>query len=144
MLASIGVRLYRGLLLLYPARFRKQFEVEMACAFEEASHDALDDRRRLLALISLWSLVAGDLVRTLVIQWVRTGLPLVALGAAFATSGTVSVLAWMWPAQPGAFPSEDSDLAILLLLVAVVLMVIVSTMVFSLWFLHPLLERRRR
>jgi hypothetical protein len=142
-LASIGVRCYRAVLFLYPARFRQQFQIEMARDFEDASHDALAAHRRSIALVALWMLVAGDLVRTLAIQWLRTGLPLVALVAAFATSGTVSVLAWIWPAEPAVFPSGDSDLMLLVLIVSVVMLVIVATIVFSLWFLRPLVYRRR-
>jgi hypothetical protein len=141
--ASIGVRLYRGLLLLYPARFRHQFEIEMARDFEEASHDALADRRGSMALVALWGLVAGDFLRTLAIQWLRTGLPLIALVAAFATSGTVSVLAWIWPSPPVASGSSDSDVVFLIVITAVVLLVIASTIVFTLWFLRPLVYRRR-
>jgi hypothetical protein len=140
---AIGVRLYRRMLVLYPARFRDQFRHEMASDFEEASRDALAAPGRWLALASLWALVAADFLRTLAIQWLRTGLPLVALMAAFVTSGTVSMLAWIWPSPPVASSAPDSDIAFLVLVAAVVLLVIASTIVFSLLFLRPLFYRRR-
>jgi hypothetical protein len=142
-LSTIGVRLYRRMLILYPARFRNQFRVEMARDFEEASRDALDTPRCWRTLASLWALVAADFLRTLAIQWLRTGLPLVAVMAAFVTSGTVSALAWIWPAPPVASSGSDSDIVFLVLLAAVVILIIASTIVFSLLFLRPLFYRRR-
>jgi hypothetical protein len=115
----------------------------MASDFEQASREALDARGGWGALLSLWGLVAADFIRTLAIQWLRTGLPLVALVAAFFTSGTVSVLAWMWPSPPVASSSSDSDVVFLVLIAAVVLLIIASTIVFSLLFLRPLFYRRR-
>jgi hypothetical protein len=142
-LSAIGVRFYRVLLILYPARFRNQFRREMASDFEEASREALHAPGGWSALASLWAIVAADFVRSLAIQWLHTGLPLVAIVAAFVTSGTVSVLAWIWPSPPVAASSSDSDVVFLVLIAAVVLLIIASTIVFSLLFLRPLFYRRR-
>ena len=76
--ASLDSRLYRAALFLYPPAFRREFSSEMILDFNEArdeTQQAGDGR-------GLWAFradISADLVSTVVLQWMRTGWPVIVL-----------------------------------------------------------------
>ena len=78
---AVATHIYQACLLLYPAAFRLEFGDEMISDFDEATADAWQ-HHRWAGLLALWTLVGVDFARTVAIQWLRTGLPLlIALSA---------------------------------------------------------------
>jgi len=65
--------LYRSLLLLYPASFRRVYEREMIQTFRDYYRDTMQ-YEGVAGLISLWSLVLRDLVMTACAEHVRVGM----------------------------------------------------------------------
>ena len=136
--ASLATRCYQAALYLYPPAFRREFSREMVLVFDEVRRDARDsspggDRW------SFWARMIADLARTIALQWMRTGWPVI---------GALSVLyplARFWRRTSFVLPSgnADADVSALVLLVAIVLVVIAATIVLTLWFTRPLLYRRR-
>ena len=142
---SVGARLYYAALFLYPGAFRREFSSEMARDFDEATEETrLAGRRR--GLLALWTRIGTDLARTVVVQWMRTGLPVLFLCSMIGAIVAASVAANVLPREPFAVPAAaaDRDLMTLLLLAGAVLLVIAATIVFTFWFSRPLLRRHRR
>ena len=138
-LRFVGARLYYAALYLYPPAFRREFSSEMAADFDEATHETrLAGRRR--DLLALWTSTSADLARTLVVQWLRTGLPVLFLCAATVTIVAAGVAANVLPHEPFAVPATaaDRDLLTLMMLTGVVLLVVCATIVFTFWFSRPL------
>jgi hypothetical protein len=139
--ASFLVQAYRTALWLYPPGFRGEFGDELAGDFNEALAEAGGWRDTLRLLAS----VGADLIRTIVVQWVRTGAPIVALiavgVAAVMTSGAATITSG--PRWTHAVRPEDQELATVMLLIGAVLLVIVVTILFTLYFLRPKRLRRR-
>jgi hypothetical protein len=144
-LASVGSRLYSAALFLYPPGFRREFSSEMARDFTEATEDTRLAGRQ-SDLLALWARVGADLARTVVVQWIRTGLPVLAVCSVAGAVVAASVAANVLPRVPFTVPaaSADRDLMTLILLTGVVLLVIVATILFTFWFSRPLLRRHRR
>jgi hypothetical protein len=139
----LDTRLYRTGLCLCPGEFRRDHGGEMAGDFACA-------RREIAAQGSaaLWTLrlqMAIDLARTIVVQWLRTGLP--AIGCvALACSLLVTVsLASLVRRLSFRMPTDrvDAEGVTLVLLAAVVLMVVAATIVLNLWALRPRRPARR-
>jgi hypothetical protein len=143
--AAVGARLYSAALFLYPPAFRREFSSEMARDFSEATEDTRLAGRQ-SELLALWAHAGADLARTVVVQWLRSGLPLLAAcsiaGALVAASVAANVLPRASVAVPAA--TTDRDLMTLIILTGVVLLVIVATILFTFWFSRPLLRRHRR
>src|SRR6185295_11324783 len=76
----IEARLYRAALRLCPDAFRRDHGDEMMCDFDDARSEAAASGARAVWAFRL--LVAADLGRTLVVQWLRTGLPVIGCTAA--------------------------------------------------------------
>jgi hypothetical protein len=144
---SPDAKLYQAALYLYPPSFRREFGLEMMRDFEEARQEvcAGGPPRGLWALRATMS---RDLARSVVLQWIRTGLPMIALLSMTATLGAFAGLARLWNGASIDIPeTSNSDLLGLELLAAVVLLIIVATIVFTSWFARErarLLPRRRR
>ena len=140
--SSVPDAVYRGLLRLYPVRFQEEFASDMALDFADASDDGWT-HGGWPGLAAVWARAAADLARSLAAQWLRTGLPLVALVAFAIVLTTASMALAIVPDGPlfGNVAQPDRELAILMLIVACVLLIIASTIIFSLWFLRPLLYR---
>jgi uncharacterized membrane protein YidH (DUF202 family) len=82
-------------------------------------------------------------LRSLTLQWMRTHLPLISvlsIGIALSTAALAQTIAPKGPFFVNVQP-HDRDLVVLILITACVLLVIASTIVFTLWFLRPLLYR---
>jgi len=144
-LASVGSRLYTAALFLYPPAFRREFSTEMARDFKEATEDTRLAGRQ-SDLLALWARVGADLAKTVVVQWIRTGLPILALCSITGAVVAASVAANVLPRAPFAVPAAaaDRDLMTLILLTGVVLLVNVATILFTFWFSRPLFRRHRR
>jgi hypothetical protein len=138
-------RLYRAALFLYPPAFRREFSTEMTRDFHEATEETrIVGRRR--DLLALWCRIGADLAGTIVVQWLRTGLPVLLLCSIAGAIAAASVAANMVPHEALVPPAgdHDRDLMTLIMLTGVVLLVIAATILFTFWFLRPLLQRHRR
>ncbi len=137
-------RIYRMALGLYPGTFRREFAREMALDFDEAGREAWNDRRW-QGLLAFWGRMAMDLAATVAIQWMRTGLPAIALVSVLVAMGVTGAAAQIAVRGPigSTVNADDRDLLMLMLLIAVVLSVIVATLVFTFWFARPFPHRRR-
>jgi hypothetical protein len=140
---SFDARLYRAALYLYPPVFRRDFSAEILCDFDQARDEAAGGR-------GLWAFRAellADLAVSLPRQWLSSGWPAIlggALGGPFIMASGVARL-WQWQGPLVVLPAghADADAIGLILLATVSLVVIASTIVFTLW-LAPSPHRRRR
>jgi hypothetical protein len=134
---------YRAVLRLYPLRFQEEFASDMALDFADASDEAWLERQW-PGLLEVWVRCAGDVVRSLTLQWLRTRLPWVAVGAGLVALSTAAIAQTVVPRGPflAQVTPSDRDLVILMLMAACVVLVIASTIIFTQWFLRPLLYRR--
>lgn len=143
---SLDSRLYRAALYLYPPSFRREFSAEMVRDFDEARHDPeLAGRAR-----RLWKFRAhmiADLACAVVLQWLRTGWPIIAVAAVACPVAAVSALANVWPRQLFAIPmgigTHDADVLALEVLVTIVILLVASTIMVTLVLMRSLLRRRR-
>src|SRR5262249_30730411 len=130
---------------LYPPAFRREFSREMTRDFDEATDETgrAGGRR---GLIWLWGRIGADLARTVVIQWLRTGLPVLLLCSILGAVAAASVAANVLPRQPFMTPvtAHDRDVMTLILLTIVVLLVVAATIFFTFWFSRPMFRRHRR
>jgi hypothetical protein len=146
--SSVADVIYRAILRLYPARFQEDFASDMALDFTDASSEAWIERRW-TGLIGVWTGSAVDVTRSLTLQWMRTHVPLisiVSIAIAFSTAAIAQTITPKGPFFANVNP-HDRELVTLILLTACVLLVIASTIIFTHWFLRPLLYRgssRRR
>lgn len=134
--------IYRAALRLYPPAFRREFSAEMARDFDDAIAETRAEGGR-GELAALWRSTGADLARTLIVEWLRTGLPVLMLTAAAGTAIAAKVAATVVLQPPLALPIEqaDRDILTLLVLTCAVLLVICATIIFTFWFSRP--PRRR-
>jgi hypothetical protein len=131
LLSSLEGRLYRAALTLLPAAFRREHGAEMARDFDEARQEADTTS-------AFWLLRAGisiDLVRTLAVQWVRTGLPLIAIASILLSlalaEGLAAIARRTSVRMPDGLVHED---AVVVLFMAEILVVLIAMTIFiSLW-----------
>lgn len=138
----VSNKVYRAALYLYPAAFRREFSSEMTRDFREATQEAAHRRDRL----ALWAGIGVDLASTIVVQWLRTGLPVLLLCSTVAALAAATVAANVLPRTPFDVPAtpHDRDVMTLVMLTGVVLLVIVATILFTFWFSRPMFRRHRR
>ena len=139
----IDARLYQAALLLFPPAFRRQFSGEMLRDFKEARDEA-----RLEGSAELWRFrahIVADLVRAIGRQWLRDGWPLILLSAVAGPIATGYALLQLFGHRGFRTQVEGADAEVLafVLIVCVVLLIIMSTLIFSLW-LSPLMRRPAR
>jgi hypothetical protein len=141
--SSVGDVVYRAVLRLYPLRFREDFAADMALDFANASDEAWV-QRQWTGLLEVWLRSAADVVGSLIRQWMRTRLPLVALISGVVALSTAALAQTVVPRGPflAQVQPHDRELVVLILLAACVVLVIASTIIFTQWFLRPLLYRR--
>jgi hypothetical protein len=142
--APLDSRLYQAALFLYPPAFRREFSSEMVRDFNEARAETEQRGHRR----SLWAFradMSADLVSTVVVQWIRTGWPVIVLLSMIVPVTAASALARLWQRTHVVLPhgSSDADVTALVLLTAIVLLVIAATIILTLWFTRPLLYHRR-
>jgi len=143
--ASLDARCYHAALFLCPPAFRREFAQEILLVFDEARQEA----RIAAPQYGLWSFrarMAADLAGTIVRQWLRTGWPVMAPLAILYPLAASSALAALWRRIPLHMlrGTADSDVLMLELLAAVVLLIVAATIILTLWFTRPLLYRHRR
>ena len=146
--SSVADIVYRTLLRLYPLRFQEDFASDMALDFADARKEAWLEGRW-IGLFRVWLRAASDVARSLTLQWMRTHIPLIAVVSIAIALSAAAVAQTLVPKEPffANLQPHDRDLAALMLLTACVVLVIASTIIFTLWFLRPLLYRgsqRRR
>jgi hypothetical protein len=144
-LRGIGPRVYYAAMFLCPPAFRREFSTEMARDVDEQAEDA---RRSggAGARLALWTRLGTDLATTVVVQWLRSGAPVLVLGSVAGAIAATRVAASMLPREPLPVPASahDRDLMTLMLLTGAVLLIIVATIVFTFWFSRPVTRRRTR
>jgi hypothetical protein len=141
--ARYDALLYRAALRLCPGEFHRDHGDEMACDFDDARDEAASAGRR--ALWTLRVLIGLDLARTLVVQWLRTGVPAIGCVALACSSAMAAGLATVARRLTVRIPTDrvDSEIVGVVLLAAVAVMVIVMTIVFNLWVHRPRRAARR-
>jgi hypothetical protein len=145
--ASLDTRIYRAALYLYPPEFRRDFAPEILRVFEEARRDTQTGEAD-----GLWAFrarMAADLAGAIVLQWLRSGWPSIAVMATLVPLIAASAVASLprlaaFAPQAAAADDDARAMALLLDMVLVVLVVIVATIFMTFWFTRPLLDRRRR
>lgn len=133
----LDARLYRLGLRLCPGEFRRDHGDEMACDFEDAWREAVASGAKAVWAFRL--IVGTDLARTLVVQWLRTGLPLIGCAALLFTlllANAVASVARFVTARMGV-DQLPSDAVGVILLSSVAVLVIVATIVFNAWVHRP-------
>jgi hypothetical protein len=130
-------RLYRAALRLCPPEFRREHGDEMAADFDEARVEVSASGAS--ALWTLRVVMGVDVGRTIMVQWLRTGLPVIGIVAGSCSlllaAGVASVarrVTMRIRADVGT-----SEMVGLVLLIAVAVMVIVTTIVFNLCMYRP-------
>ena len=143
---SLESHCYRIALMLCPPLFRREHGDEMSRDFDELRGEAAT--RGNGALWTLRLAVATDLVRTAGVQWLRTGLPVIALVAAFVQLAIAlglaafARLAAMSMAIPENVTHADAEVMGILLIAITSFMLIGLTITLNLWVTR--LNRRRR
>ena len=138
-LLPFDARLYRAALQLCPGEFRREHGGEMTCDYDEA-------RSEVAGAVWTFRLQMGvDLARTIVVQWLRTGLPAIACVALVVSLVLVAGFASVARRVTVHIPVDavDSEALGVVLLAAIAVMVIVVTIVFNLWVHRPRRVGRR-
>jgi hypothetical protein len=131
LLSSTEGRLYRAALTLLPATFRREHGAEMARDFDEARQEADGTR----AFLLLRAGISIDLVRTLAVQWVRTGLPLIAIASILLSLALAEALAAIARRTSVRMPDglEHEDALVVLFMAEILVVLIAMTIFISLW-----------
>lgn len=144
-IVSLDTRWYQAALYLYPPAFRREFSREIVRVFDEVRHEtqAANPEGGLWAFRARMS---ADLAITIVRQWLRSGWPGIAVMSILYPLTAAAALARLWRHAPVLFPrlNANPDEVVLMLLSAIVLVVIATTIILTLWFTRPLLYRHRR
>lgn len=143
---TLARRIYGAALYLYPPAFRREFGPEMLRDFDEALAERWGRRgRRSLFLTH----IGTDLARSAAWQWLRSGLPAIAVLSAGATLLSIAMMSHVWPRQTSemVLPSSPADRELLGLLILAILaiLLIATTIVLTIWA-TPIrrVHRRRR
>jgi hypothetical protein len=147
-IAPAVAHLYRALLYLYPSPFRVEFGSEMVCDFEDAMSEALT-MRGWSGVFVVWTFVAADLLRTIAIQWLRSGVPtVIAMAATWTISCCVLIAQQSLPRRDASLlippRTADQEMQIMLLASAVVVLLIAATVLLTGWFWMFVVKRRSR
>jgi uncharacterized membrane protein YidH (DUF202 family) len=143
---SVEGQCYRIALMLCPPLFRREHGDEMTRDFEDLRGEAA--ARGNGALWTLRLAMTLDLVRTVGVQWLRTGLPVIAIVAASVQLAIAVGLAAFAQLAAIAMPQADhvthadAEVMGILLIGITSLLVIVMTIAINLWVTR--LNRRRR
>jgi len=143
--ASFDTRCYRAALYLYPPAFRREFSQEIIRVFNEAR----EETQAASPGPGVWAFRArmtADLASAIVLQWIRTGWPFIAVISILYPLVVTSAVSSLWRRTPFVLSrgTSDADVIVLALVAAVLLVVIAATIILTLWFTRPILYRRRR
>ncbi len=140
---SFDAWLYRAALQLCPGEFRREHGDEMAGDFDEARGDVASAGARARWILRF--VMGLDLARTILVQWLRTGLPAIgclalacSLVVTVGLASTVQHLTFRIPVD-----GVDAEGVGVVLLAVVAVMVIVVTIVFNQWVHRPRGAARR-
>jgi hypothetical protein len=139
----VELRLYRAALRLCPPAFRDENADEMLHDFTAAREEARGAGRRELWRVRLQ--MAIDLVRTVAVQWSRSGLLLIALAALVVPLVAVEALVRLAVRARFTIPREvdQPELLGLLVLAVTSVFVIATTIAMTLWASRPIRRARR-
>ena len=141
---ALDTFLYRAALSLCPSSFRGAYAEEMLRDFVEAREEASTGRGA-----GLWQLrlmMALDVLRTVLVQWSRTGLPVIALISltlALVLAEGAATLARQATFGIPADTVEDEILGVVLLATTSV-MLIAMTILLTLWVARSIRRGKRR
>ena len=142
---TMGVVAYRAAVQLYPAEFRREFGPEMTRDFVQAMRDAANEHAR-GSVLRLWAHVGADFLCSLILQWIRTGMPVALLIAGGFSFGGIALIASFMAVRPSALvppPTIDAEMVALFLIAIGLLLVIASTICVTLWITRSFLRRSR-
>ena len=128
---SLDDRWYRMALSLCPPAFRGDHGDEMARDFDEARNEAAARGDGALWMLRL--LMAIDVARTISVQWLRTGLPVIALVSVLVSLAIAEALAAIARHATIPMPDADADVVGILLLAVTSVVLIAMTIILSLW-----------
>jgi hypothetical protein len=136
-------RLYRAALHLCPGEFRREHGDEMGSDFDDARREAASAGGA--AVWTLRLLMSVDLGRTIVVQWLRTGLPVIGCVALCCSLALIAAFASVARRITVRIPADtiEAEVVGVVLLSAVAVLVIVATIVFNLWVHRPRRPARR-
>jgi hypothetical protein len=139
---SFEGQLYRAALSLFPGDFRRDHGAEMSRDFDEAREEAADSSS---AVWLLRCCMAIDLVRTFAVQWVRTGLPVIAIASILLplviAEGVATAVRSMRVRIPDGV--DHAEMVVVLFMVEISVVLIAMTIFVSLW-VGRLMQSRRR
>ena len=131
-ISAVESRVYRAALSLCPPGFRRDHGDEMARDFDDARPEAADSTA---AIWMVRACMAIDLVRTFAVQWVRTGLPVIAVASIVFSlaiaAGIVTMAQRVSARMPSGFEQEETIVVLFMAQISVVL--IATTILISLW-----------
>ena len=141
-ISAVESRVYRAALSLCPPGFRRDHGDEMARDFDDARQEAADSTA---AIWTVRACMAIDLVRTFAVQWVRTGLPVIAVASIVFSlaiaAGIVTMAQRVSARMPSGFEQEETIVVLFMAQISVVL--IATTILISLWVGRLVRPRRR-
>ncbi len=143
---AVATHIYQTCLLFYPSAFRLRFGDEMICDFDESTDDAWR-ARGWSGVVALWLVVGIDLVRTVTIQWLRTGLPaLLVVSVAWSTMMCTLIAQQFIARAPVLAPprNPDEEMSLMLVGLAVVIVLIAAIILVTGWFWMLVVRRTRR
>jgi hypothetical protein len=138
---AAAARIYRTGLYFYPPAFRREFGAEMGRDFEEATSDSWH-AGGWRGVTGLWIHTSADFATSILLLWLRSGVPLIGAASAILAAFTVTVAAQFGRVSvPVPLSDADRDVVTITLMAIVVLMIIVAVLVFNLWFSRSLIRR---
>jgi hypothetical protein len=142
-LRAFDIFLYRVALWLCPSTFRRVYADEMVRDFAEAHDEASSSRTG--AVWRLRLVMAVDIVRTIVVQWSRTGVPVIAVISLTLALTLAEAAARVARHARFKIPTNTMDAEIIgvLILTTTSVFVIAMTIVLTPWVARPAYRRRR-
>ena len=132
---------YRAGLRLCPPAFRREYSDQMLQDFEDACREAADT-----GSMSRLRLQMGiDLIRTLGVQWFRSGWPVIILLSVLPMLAAASGLARLVGRARFEIPADvpDAEAIGLVLIATVTVFLVATTIVLTLWATRPRRRIRR-
>jgi hypothetical protein len=132
---------YRAGLRLCPPAFRREYSDQMLQDFEDACREAVDagGMGRLRLQMGL------DLIRTLGVQWFRSGWPVIMLLSVLPMLAALTGLAPLVGRANFEIPTDrpDSEAIGLVLIATITVFLVATTIVLTLWATRPRRRIRR-
>ena len=140
-ISSVESRVYRAALSLCPAGFRRDHGDEMARDFDEARQEAGSTA----AIWMVRACMSIDLARTFAVQWVRTKVPVIAAVSIVIALAIAEVLAAIARRASVRMPVgiEHEDAVVVLFMAEILVVLIATTILISLWVGRLTRPRRR-